>query len=161
MLAIAALALSSFIAVPAPAVTPAKDRPIILTSLTIGSTDPNGKVPTVNGVPDSGTLNWDIALPVAALIVGQDYHVTATFHDLGYSGSCNAQATLSQKQGHKKVTLRSIPLGPAHCDSGLVYLLHGDMGATPDAAGPATLTVDLYFGDSKESLKVPMVITAP
>lgn len=158
---LAALALASAVAIAAPAAPPAQAGPIVMTSLTLGETDPNGKVPTVNGVPGSGTVNWDIALPVAALVVGRNYHLTATFHDLGYTGPCNAQATLTQKQGHHRVTLRQIPLGPANCDAGFVYLLHGDFGPAPDSPGPVTLSVVLYFGDSKESLKVPMTIVSP
>jgi len=161
MLAALALASAVAVAIAAPAAPPAKGGPIVMTSLTLGETDPNGKVPTVNGVPGSGTVNWDIALPVAALIVGRSYHVTTTFHDFAYTGSCNALATLSQKQGHQRVTLRQIPLGPANCEAGYIYLLHGDFGPAPDFLGPVTLSVALYFGDSKESLRVPMTIVAP
>jgi|SRR6185312_3578487 len=155
---LAALLLASAVAVPAHAAPPpANTGPVVFTSLTIGETDPAGKVPTINGVPGSGTVNWDVALPVAALIVGRSYHVTATFHDLAYTGACNAHVTL--KRGH--TVLRQLPLGPANCEAGNVYLLHGDVGTIPDHQGPASLSIVLTFGDSKASMKQMLTVVAP
>ncbi|HWA88903.1 MAG TPA: hypothetical protein VG889_02635 [Rhizomicrobium sp.] len=163
MLSIAALALSTFAAVAVPSLSPPQHKlpPVVLTSLTMGETDPNAKVPTVNGVPDAGTLNWDVAMPVAAMIVGRRYTVTATFHDFAYDGACNTQVTMSRKLRHKQVVLRQTALGPGTCASGKVFLMAGDFGIAPDAPGPVTLSIVLHFGDATATTKVPMTIVEP
>lgn len=159
---LAALALATVVAIPGPsALPPAKDRGILLTSVTLGVTDPNGKVPTLNGVPGAGTNNLDIAVPAAVLPVGTDYQLMATFQAAGYTGTCNGQVTMTQKQGHEQVKLRQVSIGPGQCEAGNIYMVHTAFGAIPDAPGPVTLSFTMSYGDAKAVMKVPMTIAAP
>jgi hypothetical protein len=132
---------------------------IIVTSASVGAIDPNGKVPTTNGVPGAGVLNWDIATPTALLNVGGKYKFAMTFHDLAYTGSCSVVVKFSQSQGGKNVVLKKITIFGQNCAAGTVYVASADTGAMPNAPGPVNLSVNVLYGSQKSNtLKVPMVL---
>src|SRR5438105_15935496 len=81
------------------------DQDVVLTSFTAGLTDPNGKVPKLDGVPGAGVDNWDTATPKALLQSGGSYTYHMTFQSISYSRTCNATYKLTQKQGRKNVVL--------------------------------------------------------
>jgi len=128
---------------------------IIVTSASVGEIDPNGKVPTANGVPGAGVLNWDIATPTALLNVGGKYKLAMTFHDLAYTGSCGVVAKFTQSH----VVLKKITIFGQNCAAGTVYVASADTGAMPNAPGPLTLSVNVVYGSQKSNvLKVPLVL---
>ena len=128
---------------------------IIVTSASVGEIDPNGKVPTTNGVPGAGVLNWDIATPTALLNVGGKYKLAMTFHDLAYTGTCSIVAKFTQSH----VVLKKITIFGQNCAAGTVYVASADTGAMPNAPGPLTLSVNVVYGSQKSNvLKVPLVL---
>jgi hypothetical protein len=138
--------------------TAPQDGTIVITSITAGETDPNGKVPTLNGVRGAGTNNWDIAIPTGILVNGRAYTYALTFQDIGYSGQCSASYKLTQGTGVNKVTLDQGSMLSTGCAAGYLYLTAAPGRVMPDAPGAATLTGTVVFGDQKVSVKVPMTI---
>jgi hypothetical protein len=160
MSAISALAAAVF-AVPGPvnpAGAPPGDGTIVVTSITAGETDPNGKVPTLNGVAGAGTNNWDIAIPTGILVNGRAYTYAIAFQDIGYSGHCSASYKLTQGAGANKVTLDAGSMLSTTCSAGYLYMTGAPGRVMPDSPGPAMLTGTVVFGDRKVSVKVPMTI---
>lgn len=155
---LAALAASAFLVVPHPPVQAAKDQQIFITTLSLGPADPNGKVPTVNGVPDAGVNNWDIPMPSAVLTHGQDYYLTYAIDDAAYTGNCLFTVELTQVQsGHKVVLGSDVFSLPGGCVPGQV-LVATDFHAMPDSPGPVTLSMKVKYDGGKASIKLPMVI---
>jgi hypothetical protein len=157
---LAAVAASVF-AVPGPvnpAGAPPKESAIVITTITAGETDPNGKVPTLNGVQGAGTNNWDVAIPTGILVNGRAYTYSITFQDIGYSGHCSASYKLTQGMGAKKVTIDTGSIFSTSCTAGYLYLSAAPGRVMPNSPGPATLTGTVVFGDRKVSLKIPMTI---
>jgi hypothetical protein len=138
----------------------AASKGIVITSFTAGFFDPNGKIPTLDGVPGAGVDNWDIAVPVAALHVGNFYTYQMTFHSISYSGNCKATYKLTQVQGTKTVTLDSGTIAPSFdCTGPSIWAYAVNSTKTiPNSPGPATLTGTLAIGGSKLTMKVPMII---
>lgn len=154
-----AAALSGLIALPAsPAHPPTSGAGLYMTSVTLGEIDPDGVVPTINGVPNAGTLNWDIALPRAQLTVGMPYKLTFSFEDIGYNGPCSVEVRMTQVQGGKKVRLRGLTGLGTQCTSPNVYMGATDFGKIPDAPGPVTITATVHYGANQSSTKVQMLI---
>jgi hypothetical protein len=153
-----AAALATVIAIPTASAPPSSgDGTVQMTSVTLGDVDPNNVVPTANGVPNAGTSNWDIALPVAGLTAGTDYKLTLTFEDVGYTGPCNVDVRMTQIQNGKKVLLRDTTGFSGQCTSN-IYLVSTDFGAMPNAPGPVTLIATAHFGKGKSSTKVNLLI---
>src|SRR5215467_11414156 len=143
MSALFAMAAAAVFAVPGPVnprIAPPEDGTIVITSVTAGETDPNGKVPTLNGVKGAGTNNWDIAIPTGVLVNGRPYTYTLTFQDVGYSGHCSASYKLTQGTGTKKVTLDQGSIFSTTCAAGDLYLTSAPGRVMPDSPGAATLT---------------------
>ncbi|HTT99184.1 MAG TPA: hypothetical protein VMF58_14130 [Rhizomicrobium sp.] len=153
-----AAALGSVIVMPVHSPqTPGANSAVYVTGVTLGDVDPNNVVPTANGVPNAGTSNWDIALPVAGLTAGTDYKLTFTFEDVGYTGACNVDVRMTQVQEGKKVLLRDVGGYAGQCSPN-IYMVSTDFGAMPDSPGPVTLTVTAHYGKAKTSTKVKMLI---
>ena len=161
MMSLPAAAAAAVFALPGPvnpAGAPPRDTTIVITSITAGETDPNGKVPTLNGVEGAGTNNWDIAIPTGILVNGRAYTYALTFQDIGYSGHCSASYKLTQGTGANKVTLDQGSIFGTTCAAGSLYLTSAPGRIMPNAPGPALLTGTVVFGDQKVSVKVPMMI---
>jgi hypothetical protein len=154
---LAAAALATVITVPTSSQSPSGDGGVYMTGVTLGDVDPNGVVPTTNGVPNAGTSNWDVALPLAGLSAGTDYKLTLTFEDVGYTGQCYVDVRMTQIQNGKKVLLRDAGGFSGQCAPN-IYLVSTDFGVMPNAPGPVTLTATAHFGKGKSSTKVKLQI---
>ncbi len=153
-----AAALSSLVVLPNAAVQkPGTQTGVYMTSVTLGDVDPNGVVPTVNGVPNAGTSNWDIALPLGGLQSGQPYKLTLSFEDVGYTGSCYVDVRMTQIQDGKKVLLRDVGGYSGQCSPN-IYMVSTDFGTMPSAPGMVTLTATAHFGKAKSSTKTNLLI---
>jgi hypothetical protein len=158
---ILATAAAAIFAIPGPVnprIVPPQDGSIVITSITAGETDPNAKVPTLNGVKGAGTNNWDVAIPTGILVNGRAYTYAISFQDIGYSGSCSASYKLTQGTGAQKVTLDQGSILSTSCTAGYLYMAAAPGRVMPDSPGAATLTGTVVFGDRKVSVKVPMTI---
>ena len=132
---------------------------VVLTSITAGEVDPNGVVPTLNGVAGAGTNNWDIPIPLSTLDKSAPYSFSVTFQDISYSGTCRTAFKLQQDQDGTNVQLACGQIFSTACSPGLVFLGHRNSQISTKAiAGPATLTGTVYFGSDKSSLKIPITI---
>ena len=117
MLATTALAAATAFAVAAPvhSFDVPRNSAVVLTSITAGEVDPNGVVPTLNGVAGAGTNNWDIPIPLSALDKNSAYSFSATFQDLSYTGSCRVVFKLLQDQGGEAVKLAGSEIFSTAC----------------------------------------------
>jgi hypothetical protein len=131
---------------------------VIITNVAMGEIDPNGIIPTTNGVQGAGVDNVDIATPIALLSAGQNYAFTMAFHDLSYSGSCTETVTFTQIQNGKKVRLMRFTILPQDCEAGNVYLAYAETGKFPNSPGSVTMSVTVYYGNQKATMKVPLVL---
>lgn len=136
------------------------DLGVVLTSFSAGLSDPNGKVPTLDGVPGAGVHNWDIATPKALLQSGNTYFYQMTFQSLSYSGNCKATYKLTQKQGSKNVVLDSgVIAGTFDCSSPTNWAFAVPAGKPiPSSPGPATLTGTVTLDGGKITMQVPVTI---
>lgn len=158
LLAAAAVSVMTF---PAPAHAPsspvvnAKSASILITTIAFGEIDPNGAVPTVNGVPDAGTTNWDIPLPTAVLTSGTNYTETFTFYDIDYTGSCAFLIEVtSDKTGE---ALLKTPVSNISCSPGAT-LVSTTTGAVSLPPGPVTARATVYYGKKRVSMKAPLTV---
>jgi hypothetical protein len=153
------LASGAVIAVPQRETTP-DNATIIPTSVAFGEIDPNGKVPTVNGVPGAGVKNWDIALPRAVLKAGHDYELTVSAEDVGFTGACFGEVLMWQIQNGRKELLELVDITDfIKCKPGHVYVKSKDFGIIPDKPGPVTVTFSMHFSaHHKTTIRVPMLI---
>jgi hypothetical protein len=133
---------------------------VVLTSFSAGLLDPNGVVPTLDGVPGAGVHNWDIATPKALLLNGSTYVYQMTFQSLSYSGNCKASYKLTQKQGNKNVTLDSGVIADTFdCTSPTNWAFAVPSSkAINGISGPATLTGTLTLTGGKVTMQVPVTI---
>ena len=136
------------------------EQGVVLTSFSAGLTDPNGAVPTLDGVPGAGVHNWDIATPKALLQSGNSYTYQMTFQSLDYTGTCKATYKLTQKQGNKNVTLDSGVIADTFdCSSPTNWAYAVTSSKTiPSSPGPATLTGTLTLNGGKVTMQVPVMI---
>ena len=81
--------------------TPATLPAMLPTSITAGLIDPAGKVPTINGVPNSQVTNVDLSFPLALLVHGNRYVYAVTVQDSSYTGSCTVSYSPTQVQNDK------------------------------------------------------------
>jgi hypothetical protein len=136
------------------------DQGIVVTGFSAGLTDPNGAVPTLDGVPGAGIHNWDIATPKALLQSGNAYTYQMSFQSLSYSGTCKATYKLTQKQGGKNVVLDSgtiIDTFDCTAPTNWVFAVTSPH-VIPSAPGPATLTGTLTLQGGKIVTDVPVMI---
>ena len=153
-----AAALTGVIAIPGSAAhAPSQISGIYMTGVSLGAVDPNNVVPTANGVPNAGTANWDIALPLGVLHAGDPYKLTLTFEDAGYKGPCNIIVRMTQVQSGKKVVLREVRPFAGQCSPN-IFMASTDFHEMPNAPGPVTLTATIHYGAEKSSTKVDMLI---
>jgi|SRR5579871_839303 len=130
-----------------------------VTMVTAGQADPNGIIPAFNGVPGAGVYNWDIALPVTVLNVGQNYVFEAMVSDNSYSGPCKGYVELTQQQSGKKVVLaRFVFWSKEDCSAGDGYGGSSNPVTIPDSPGAVMLSGVMTYGSSKSVINVPMVI---
>ena len=132
---------------------------VVLTSFSAGLSDPNGIVPTFDGVPGAGVHNWDIPTPKALLVHGTLYTYQMTFQSLNYSGICKGSYKLTQKQGSKNVVLDSGTIIKAFdCTSPTNWAFAvPSQNPIPNAPGPATLTGTLTLDGGKVTMSVPVM----
>jgi hypothetical protein len=150
-----AVSLSASAASPAMAAAAAG---IIVTSVTAGAGDPDGKVPAINAVPGAGVNNADLSFPLAILTHGAAYYVQITSQNTTTSGSCKDSFKLTQEQSGKTVTLLS-GAGPSYaCAPGNIFAYYIGSKAVPNAPGTATLTATVASGKSKATLKASVII---
>jgi hypothetical protein len=161
MFATIALAAATAFAVAAPvhSFDVSQNSAVVLTSIIAGDVDPNGVVPTPNGVAGAGTNNWDVPIPQSALDKNSAYSFSATFQDLSYTGNCRMIFKLQQDQGGRTVNLAGAEIFSAACTPGLVFLGHRNSQiSTKAVASPAMLIGTVIFGSEKSLLKIPMMI---
>jgi hypothetical protein len=125
---------------------------IVAAFMTAGPIDPAGKVPTLNGVPGSGVLNADIALPLTLLAHGTSYEYTIAFEDVNFTGTCVVSFTLTQIQFNKTVTLDSGKNTSFTCDPGTQWLFAFTGKPIPNFPGPAILTGTVTYGTTKANI---------
>jgi len=131
---------------------------VIPAFITAGFTDPNGKVPTLNGVPGSGVNNLDVAMPLTTLVVGTTYVYTIALQDVNFSGTCKASFKLTQVQFNKTVTLDSGSVQSFNCVPGGVWAWVWGGKPIPNYLGPATLTGTVTYGSSTATTSTTMII---
>src|SRR5580704_30626 len=131
---------------------------VIPAFITAGSPDPNGKVPTLNGVSGSGVTNLDVSFPLTLLSHGSSYVYTIALQDVNFTGTCEASFELTQIQYNKTVTLDSAKDDSFSCGPGTIW--YWDFGGKiiPDYLGPATLTGTVTYGSSKATTTTTVVI---
>jgi hypothetical protein len=131
---------------------------VIPVFISAGSPDPNGKVPTIDGVPGSGVTNYDIAQSVAVLTHGAPYVFSIALQDVNFTGTCQVSYTLTQIQFNKAVTLDSGKNSSFACNPGSLWLFAFEGKAIPDFPGPATLTGTVTYGATKANVVSTVVI---
>jgi hypothetical protein len=136
------------------------EQGVVVTSFSAGLTDPNGAVPTLDGVPGAGVHNWDIATPKALLQNGGSYTYQMTFQSIDYTGTCKATYKLTQKQGTKNVVLDSgVIVDTFDCSSPTNWVYAVTSAKTVSGtSGPATLTGTLILTGGKVTMEVPVTI---
>lgn len=124
----------------APAATP-----VVVPTLVLATpTDPNGKVPTVNGVPGAGVTNMDVGFPTALLVHARFYVYIVGFSDTTFSGTCAVTYKLTQVQAGKTVTLDTATRNVATTPGDWAWAFAGK--AIPTSPGVATLTGTVKCG---------------
>ena len=131
---------------------------VVLTSITAGAGDPNGKVPAINAVPGAGVANADLSFPLAVLIHGSAYYIQMTSQNTTFNGTCENSYKLTQVQSGKTVTLLSGKTKAYSCAPGTIWAWYLGSKAVPDAPGAATLEGTVAAGKVKVSLKIPVEI---
>jgi hypothetical protein len=126
--------------------------------ITAGNIDPNGKVPTLNGVPGSAVENLDLAFPVTVLTQGTRYVYSVVVQDYNYTGSCTVAFKLTQVQGTKTVTLDSGTITTFNTAPGNIWVWVTTGKAIPNSPGLATLTGSLKYGTTTTSTKTTVVL---
>jgi hypothetical protein len=131
---------------------------VIPAFITAGSPDPDGKVPTVNGVSGSGVTNLDVPFPLTLLSHGSSYVFTIAFQNINFTGTCQASYKLTQVQYNKTVTLDSgTSSSITSCNPGTVWYWYWGSKVIPDYPGPATLTGTVTYGSSKATTTTTVV----
>jgi hypothetical protein len=140
--------------------TPPTSPPAVIASFVVaGSPDPNGKVPTFNGVPGAGVANIDFATPTAILVHGGVYTYLVSMEDLSYTGTCKIIYYLTQGTGAQKVTLDSGIINKGFtCGPGGRWAWAINGRAVPNSPGPATLTGIVIFGSGRSAVIANLVI---
>jgi hypothetical protein len=131
---------------------------IVPAFISAGLPDPNGKVPTLNGVAGSGITNLDISFPMTLLTHGSSYVYTIAFQDVNFTGTCQASFTLTQIQFNKTVTLDSAKDPTFSCGPGTIWFWTFGGKVIPDFPGPSTLTGTVTYGTSKVNISSTVVI---
>lgn len=139
-------------------VTPATLPAMLPTSITAGLPDPDGKVPTINGVPGSQVTNLDVSFPVALLVHGNRYVYSTTVQDNSYAGSCTVSYVLTQVQNGQKVTLDSAKITTFNTAPGDVWLWVATGKAIPNSPGLATLTGRFKCGTTTNSISSTVLL---
>jgi hypothetical protein len=131
---------------------------VIPAFITAGAPDPDGKVPTVNGVSGSGVTNLDVSFPLTLLSHGSSYVFTIAFQNINFTGTCQASYKLTQIQYNKTVTLDSgTGSSITSCNPGTYWYWTWDSKAIPDYPGPAMLTGTVTYGSSKVTTTTTVV----
>ena len=138
--------------------TPATLPAMLPTSITAGLIDPAGKVPTINGVPNSQVTNVDLSFPLALLVHGNRYVYAVTVQDNSYTGSCTVSYSLTQVQNGKRVTLDSAKITTFNTAPGNIWLWVATGKAIPTSPGLATLTGIFKRGTTTSSIKSTVLL---
>jgi hypothetical protein len=131
---------------------------IIPAFITAGAPDPNGKVPSLNGVSGSGVTNLDISFPLTLLSHGSSYVYTIALQDINFTGTCQASFTLTQVQFNTTVTLDSAKDDTFSCGPGTIWYWTFSGKTIPDFPGPATLTGTVTYGSTKAMTVTTVII---
>ena len=140
------------------ATTPVSLPAMLPTSITAGSPDPAGIVPTVNGVPNAQVSNADVAFPLAILVHGNAYVYSTTAQDNSYTGSCTVSYALTQVQGTTKVTLDSKKITTFTTAPGNIWLWAALGKAIPNSPGLATLSANYKCGTTTYAIKSTVLL---
>jgi hypothetical protein len=130
---------------------------IVPAFITAGLPDPDGKVPTLNGVAGSGVTNLDISFPMTLLTHGTSYVYTFTFEDVNFTGTCQASFALTQIQFNKTVTLDSGKDPAFSCGPGTFWFWTFNGKVIPDFPRPAILTGTVTYGTTKANISSTVV----
>jgi hypothetical protein len=126
--------------------------------ISVGNIDPNGKVPTYNGVPGAGVTNLDIAFPLTGITHGNAYVYTLAMQVINFTGSCTASFALTQEQLGKTVTLDSGSTKSFSCAPSDIYYWVFNGKTLPNSPGPATLTGTVTYGSSKATTSTTLTL---
>ena len=131
---------------------------VLITTVTASNLDPNGKVPTTNGVPGAGVANIDLADPVAILTHGTTYFYGVTTQNNTFSGTCKDSFKLTQVQGGTTVVLDSGVIRSFDCTPGSAWFWVKAGKPVPNAPGPANLIGTVTYGTSKVTMNIKVLI---
>jgi hypothetical protein len=126
--------------------------------VSIGTTDPSGKVPVINGVKGADVSNIALAFPIGVLEHGKSYTVVMSTENGTFNGTCTDSYALVQSSGGSTSVLQSAKIHTFKCGAGQVFLWVINTAKIPNAKGAITLVGTVSFGKSQASIKVPMVI---
>ena len=135
----------------------AATAPGVITYAVIGATDPDKKVPTLDGVVGAGVSNVDIALPIYLLKPGVSYTVVIGAQNYNFSGNCTASYSL----GAGATGAHNISYGTTasySCPASSIWTLPFPTYAIPNTPGPALLTATVTYGTTKVVAKIPLII---
>jgi len=132
--------------------------PGAITYLVIGSADPNKKLPLLDGVPNAGVSNIDMALPVRYLQHGYSYEVIIGGQNFAFTGTCVAAYTLISKANGGSQLIVSGSTEPFSCSATAVGQWPFPTPKIPNLRGPAVLSATLQFGKKMIKASIPLAI---
>jgi hypothetical protein len=148
----AALAVLAFHSLAALAATP-----VVVPNFIIATyPDPNGKVPTLNGVPGAGVANLDVGLPTGILTHSHFYVYVMGFSNTAFTGTCTVSYKLTQIQAGKTVTLDTSSRNVSSSPGDWAWSWVGK--AIPNSPGLATLAATTKCGASTGSTKISVYL---
>jgi hypothetical protein len=154
MFSLPVMAMAFAAAAPAFAAAP----PGYITSVTVGTPDPNGKVPNFNAVPGSGVGNWSIADPLAILTHGSPYEYCVTLQDANFTGDAEVSYRITQGT----VVVQSGVINKKFSAAPGVWAWCIGSSPLPNLPGSATLEGIVSFKTTPKAtdatLKIPILI---
>jgi hypothetical protein len=115
---------------------------VIANFITVGTPDPKGRIPVIDGVPGAGVQNIAIASPLGILQHGHVYTVIVTSQNNTFKGVCSDSYVL--KRG--TTVLASGRIHTYDCQPGTYWEWEANTPAIPNKPGLATLTGTVTYG---------------
>jgi hypothetical protein len=139
---------------------PSKKAPAVMAAfITAGALDPNNVIPTVDGVPNAGIGNLDIAWPLTVLRHGAIYVVQVAAQNSNFSGTCAVTYQLTQVKHHKKTVVDQGTINPSYaCAAHTNWAVGNRSNPVPNSPGAATLVGIIQYGSTTVSTSFPVWI---
>lgn len=134
---------------------------VLVTGITASFPDPNGKVPTFNGVPGAGIANWDNSLAQGVLVQGDYYNFCVSLAAATASGT--ASVSYAVTRGKTKILSATIVKSLTVGTDGVWYECSG-YTKLPSSPGKATLAAIAEYTATgstkpvKSKLNVPVIL---